>query len=119
MTNIYDYAYSLDGVIRNSDEYQQLKQCYEELEKNETEKKMYDQFRNMQLTLQQKQMKGEKISEEEIQITQKQQELVQQSKVVSNVVIAEQQMGEIINNVNSIITSSLEELYNPSEEKVN
>lgn len=117
MTNIYDYAYDFEKIIRNSDEYQQLKECYDELKKDETGKEMYDKFRDLQMQLQHKQMKGEEISEEEVQSTQKQQELVQQYEVVSNVLAAEQRMGTIINNVNGIITKPLEELYDSPEEQ--
>lgn len=118
MTTIYNNAYDLEKAIRNSDEYQQLKKCYDELNKDETGRKMYDNFRSLQMKLQHKQMKGEEISEEEVQTTQKQQQFVEQNEVVSKLLEAEQRMGSIINDVNGIITKSLEELYDAPEKQV-
>lgn len=117
MANIYDSAYDLEEAIRNSDEYQQLKQCYDELEKDETGKKMFDKFRDLQMSLQEKQMKGEEIGEEEAQSAQKQLELIQQHEGISKLMEAEQQMSTIINDLNGIITKPLEELYGNPEEQ--
>src|SRR5699024_9691670 len=117
MANVYDNAYDLEKAIRNSDEYQKLKQCYDELEQDETGKKMFDNFRDLQLQLQEKQHKGEEISEEEAQSAQQQLELIQQHEGISKLMQAEQQMSTIINDLNGIITKPLEELYGPPEDQ--
>ncbi|MDQ0254201.1 cell fate (sporulation/competence/biofilm development) regulator YlbF (YheA/YmcA/DUF963 family) [Evansella vedderi] len=111
MTNPYDKAQELAGVLRNSEEFTTLKNLHEEVNKDEVAKRMLDNFRNVQLELQQKQMQGEQITEEEIQQAQKQFELVQQHETISKLMEAEQRMSQLITELNQAITAPLEELY--------
>lgn len=115
MANVYDNAYDLEKAIRESDEYQQLKKCYDDLEKDETGKRMFEKFRDLQLNLQQKQMQGEEISEEEAQSAQQQLQVIQQHEGISKLMAAEQRMSTVINDLNGIITKPLEELYGTPE----
>lgn len=117
MPNVYDQAYDLEKAIRNSEEYQELKQSYDDLEKDETGKKMFDNFRNIQLELQQKQMNGQEITEEEAQQAQQQLQLVQQHEGISKLMAAEQRMSTVIQDLNKIITKPLEDLYGTPEEE--
>jgi cell fate (sporulation/competence/biofilm development) regulator YlbF (YheA/YmcA/DUF963 family) len=117
MSNIYDNAYDLEKAIRESDEYQALKNHYDDLEKDETGKKMFENFRDVQLQLQQKQMSGEEITEDEAQQAQQQLQLVQQHEGISKLMEAEQRMSTVIQDLNQIITKPLEELYGTPEEQ--
>ncbi|HET7577943.1 MAG TPA: YlbF family regulator [Bacillales bacterium] len=115
MPNVYDSAYDLEKAIRESDEYQALKKSYQELEQDETGKKMFDNFRELQLGLQEKQMQGQQISQEEAQKAQQQLQLMQQHQGIANLMSAEQRMSNIVNDLNGIITKPLEELYGKSQ----
>lgn len=111
MANVYDNAYDLEKAIRDCGEYQQLKKCYANLEQDETGKKMFANFRNLQIELQKKQMQGEQITREEAQAAQRQLQLIQQHQGISKLMEAEQRMSMVINELNKIITKPLEELY--------
>ena len=111
MANLYDNAYDLEKAIRACDEYQQLKKCYDNLEQDETGKKMFANFRNLQIELQKKQMQGEQITREEAQSAQRQLQMIQQHQGISKLMEAEQRMSMVINDLNKIITKPLEELY--------
>ncbi len=90
---------------------------HEQIEADEIAKKMLDNFRNLQLDLQQKQMQGIQISEEEAQQAQQQFEIVQQHELISKLMEAEQRLSVIIGDVNKIITEPLEEIYgNPDQQ---
>lgn len=115
MANLYDNAYDLEKAIRESDEYQHLKNCYDELEKDETGKKMFENFRNLQMNLQQKQMQGQEVSQEEAQQAQQQMQLMQQHEGISKLMDAEQKMSVVVNDLNGIITKPLEELYSSQQ----
>ncbi|UOQ43525.1 YlbF family regulator [Halobacillus salinarum] len=118
MANIYDNAYDLEKAIRDSDEFQNLKQAYEAVMSDEAAKKMFDDFRQTQMTLQQKQMQGEEISEDEVEQARKVVELVQQHPQISKLMEEEQRLNTVINDVSRIITKPLEELYgNPEEQQ--
>lgn len=115
MANAYDAAYDLEKAIRNSEEYTQLKKLYDDVNNDPSAKQMFDNFRNIQLELQQKQMQGQEISEEEVQQAQKTVELVQQHDKISKLMELEQRMSVMINEVNKIAMKPLEELYGNPE----
>ncbi|WP_240376421.1 YlbF family regulator [Bacillus piscicola] len=116
MSNIYDKAHELSRSLTDSEEFQNLKQLHTNVEEDEVAKRMLDNFRAMQLELQQKQMQGQQPSEEEITKAQKQFEMVQQHETISKLMEEEQRLSTIINDVNNIIMAPLEEIYGVPEE---
>ncbi len=69
--NFYDVAYDLENALRGSEEFTRLKNLYDEVNADESAKRMFENFRDVQLRLQQKQMAGEEITEDEVQQAQK------------------------------------------------
>lgn len=117
MSNVQDSAHVLENALRESKEFIELKETYEEVMNNPEAKELFENFRNVQLELQEKQMQGLDISEDEIQEAQGVVELVQQREDISKLMEAEQTLNETINEVSRIITKPLEELYgNPLSE---
>lgn len=111
--NLYDSAYELEKAIRESNEYKNLKQAYSEVNSDPSAKQMFDNFRNIQMQLQQKQMMGQDISQAEVEQAQKTVALVQQNPKISKLMEAEQRMSMGIAELNKIIMKPLEELYGP------
>ncbi|MDQ1004217.1 cell fate (sporulation/competence/biofilm development) regulator YlbF (YheA/YmcA/DUF963 family) [Neobacillus niacini] len=109
--NLYDAAYALEKAIRQSDEYKQLQQMYHEVNADPAAKNMFDQFRQIQMNLQQKQMMGQEISEQEVQQAQSTVSVVQQNEKIARLMQAEQRMSMIIGELNQLIMKPLEELY--------
>jgi len=117
--NIYDSAYDLEKAIRSSEEFTRLKNAYDAVMADESAKQMFDNFRNTQMALQEKQMQGQDISEEEVEQARKVVELVQQHEDISKLMEEEQRLNVVINDVSRIITKPLEELYGNPEEETN
>jgi cell fate (sporulation/competence/biofilm development) regulator YlbF (YheA/YmcA/DUF963 family) len=117
MSNVYDKAHELKRTLGESDEFKSLKSLHEQIEADEVAKKMLGNFRQLQLDLQQKQMQGVQISEEEATKAQQQFELIQQHELVSKLMEAEQRLSVMIGDVNKIITEPLEEIYGQPEEQ--
>ncbi|MCM3586045.1 YlbF family regulator [Mesobacillus maritimus] len=113
--NIYDSAYEMEKAIRSSQEYTNLKKLYDEVNNDPSAKTMFDNFRNIQMQLQQKQMMGEDITQEEVEQAQKTVALVQQHDKISQLMQAEQQMSVVITEINKIIMKPLEALYGAPE----
>ncbi len=109
--NLYDTAYALETAIRQSNEYIQLKQAYNEVNSDPAAKQMFDQFRQIQMNLTQKQMMGQDISEQEIQQAQGTAAMVQQNPKIAHLMQEEQRMSMIIGELNQVIMKPLEELY--------
>ncbi|WP_075981544.1 YlbF family regulator [Bacillus massilinigeriensis] len=112
--NLHDSAYELENAIRNSQEYINLKNAYQEVNADETARRMFENFRNIQMQLQEKQMMGQNITQEEVDHAQKTVALVQQNPKISRLMEAEQRMSMVIGELNQIIMRPLEELYGPN-----
>src|SRR5690554_4636705 len=115
MINPYDKAHELASVLKESEEFTTLKTLFNEVNNDEVAKRMLDNFRNVQLELQQKQMDGVQITEEEVTQAQQQFELVQQHEGIAKLMEAEQRMSQLIQDLNRAITQPLEELYGTQE----
>ncbi|MGR3185565.1 YlbF family regulator [Bacillus subtilis] len=113
--NFYDVAYDLENALRGSEEFTRLKNLYDEVNADESAKRMFESFRDVQLRLQQKQMAGEEITQEEVTQAQKTVALVQQHEKISQLMEAEQRMSMLIGELNKIIMKPLEELYGSVE----
>jgi cell fate (sporulation/competence/biofilm development) regulator YlbF (YheA/YmcA/DUF963 family) len=109
--NLYDVAYNLEKALRESDDFKELKRLYEEVNADESASKMFESFRNIQLNLQQKQMSGEEITQEEIEQAQKSVQLVQQHEKIAQLMAAEQRLSMVVTELNKIIMKPLEEMY--------
>ncbi|GAK10301.1 MULTISPECIES: YlbF family regulator [Geomicrobium] len=116
MSNLQDTAQQLANAIAESDEFKELERLHKEVESDEVASRMLTNFREIQLTLQEKQMQGEQPSEEEIMQAQKQFELVQQHETISKLMEQEQKMSQVIGEVNQLITQPLERLYGAPEQ---
>ena len=109
--NLHDAGYELEKAIRQSDEYTNLKKMYDVVTGQPSAKAMFENFRNIQMQLQQKQMSGIEITQEEVEQAQKTVALVQQHESISKLMEAEQRMSMVIAELNQIIMKPLEELY--------
>jgi cell fate (sporulation/competence/biofilm development) regulator YlbF (YheA/YmcA/DUF963 family) len=114
-TNLYDVAYELEKAVRNSNEFQELKKLYDEVNADEAAKRLFTSFRDMQLQLQQKQMSGMEITQAEVDQAQQQVALVQQHETIARLMDTEQRMSVLIGELNQIIMKPLEELYGPMD----
>lgn len=111
MSKVNESAHVLEGAIRESEEFIELKSAYNTVMDHPESKELFEKFRNIQLDLQEKQIQGLEITEEEVQEAQKIVELVQQHEDISKLMDAEQVLNGVINEVSRIITTPLEELY--------
>ncbi|WP_156288787.1 YlbF family regulator [Oceanobacillus salinisoli] len=111
MANIHDTAYDLENAIRESEEFNHLKTAYEAVMNNPQAKEMFESFRDTQMQLQEKQMQGLDITEEEVEKARAVVEQVQQHSDISKLMEEEQRLNLLINDISRIITKPLEELY--------
>lgn len=115
MPNMYDIAHELSRALKESNEFKNLKALYEQVEQDPSAKRMLDNFQEMQFGLQQKQMQGQEITQEEAEKAQQLFELVQQHETIMKLMEAEQHLSVAINDINRIFTEPLQELYNQPE----
>ena len=111
MTNVYDQANALESALRQSDEFLQMQELYKKVNEDETSKKLFDEFRELQMTLQQKQMQGEELLEEDIQKAQSSAQEIENDENIKGLMEAEQKMSPLIQDLNRVIMKPIEELY--------
>ncbi|UAC48958.1 YlbF family regulator [Bacillus aquiflavi] len=109
--NLYDAAYNLEKAIRHSEELERLRKLYAKVNSDDSTRRMFENFRNSQMRLQEKQMAGQEITEAEVQQIQNTIEVIRHNKSISQLIEAEQRMSLIITELNKIIMKPLEELY--------
>lgn len=109
--NLYDHANQLEQALRESDEYQAIQNAYAKVKENQESKDLFDEFRETQLSFQQKQMQGEEIGEEELQKAQEQAQKIENDSNISELMAAEQKMSQVFQEINQIIVKPLDEIY--------
>lgn len=109
--NIYDAANQLESDLRKTDEFKSLEKAFEDLQKDEEASKLFDEFRQIQQTIQQKQMMGQEITEEDAKEAQELSDKVGENETLAALIEAEQKVGQIIEEINQIVVKPLQELY--------
>ena len=115
--NIYDAANQLERDLRKTDQYKKLEEAFETLQKDDEAKALFDQFRLTQQTLQQKHMTGQEIGEDEAKQAQELSQKVGNNDVLSELIQAEQELGQMIEEINQIALKPIQELYQANQPK--
>lgn len=110
-TNMYDAAYALQKAITENPDFQALKASYATVQADPQAKVLFEQFRNVQLELQQKMMQGQQITEEDNAKAQQIVMQVQQNQKIAQLMQAEQRVNVFIGDLNKIVLKPLEDLY--------
>ncbi|WP_428909399.1 YlbF family regulator [Niallia sp. Krafla_26] len=108
---VNESAVALGNAIQNTTEFQDLKKLYSEVQADDATKGLFERFRNMQLDMQQKQMAGQEITQEEIGAAQIIVSDVQQNELISKLMQAEEKLNNVILQINQIVLKPLEDLY--------
>ncbi len=112
-------AHDLEQAIRESNEFKELEAAFAAVMQDDIARTMFEDFRNTQMTLQEKQMMGEEITQEEVQEAQQIVERVQQHEGISTLMEKEESMNQAVTEISRIITKPLEELYGAQEAENN
>lgn len=111
MGNIYDTANQLEKDIRELPMFLELKTAVEAMKADEEAARLFKEFQETQMTLQQKQMQGEEITEEDATNMQLVVEKIQTSDLIMTLMDKEQALSTYINDLNTIIMKPIQELY--------
>ncbi|MCQ9209654.1 YlbF family regulator [Granulicatella seriolae] len=111
--NIYDTANQLERELREMEQFNKVKNAFEAIEADETAKALFDEFRDVNVALQEKQYSGQEITEEEIQKAQEVGQKASEHELIQQLMQAEQQLNLVMQDINRIITLPLQELYAP------
>jgi cell fate (sporulation/competence/biofilm development) regulator YlbF (YheA/YmcA/DUF963 family) len=108
--NLYDKAHELARAIRNSQEFQELKQAKEKVDQDPDAKRMLEDFRKRQWDLEAKMMTGNQPTQEERDALQKLHDVIQMHQAIRNYLQAEYRFSVIVGDVQKIIGESIREI---------
>ncbi|MER2263398.1 MAG: YlbF family regulator [Psychrobacillus sp.] len=111
MINIYDDINKLEASLRQTDEFANVKAAIESVKADPEALALFQSFRKIQLSLQEKQMKGEEISGEEIEYAQKTAQLAQTNEKIFHMLQAEMSLSQMIEEINRVLLKPVQDLY--------
>ena len=111
MINIYDDINKLETSLRQTDEFANVKAAVESVKSDQEALALFQSFRKIQLALQEKQMKGEEISGEEIEYAQKTAQLAQTNEKIFHMLQSEMALSQMIEEINRVLLKPVQELY--------
>lgn len=110
LTNIFDEVNRLDEAFRNTEEFLTLKQAIEIVRQDDEARKLFTNFRDVQVKLQQKQAAGELQEEDVIYAQQIAQQAQQNGKIIA-MLEAEMALSKIIEELNRKLITPIQEMY--------
>lgn len=109
--NIYDDINRLETTFRKTTEYAAVEKAVAEVKADAQALALFKSFRDLQMTLQQKQMQGEEISGEELEYAQKTAQLAQSNPKIEQMLQAEMALSGLIEEVNRVLMKPVQSLY--------
>ncbi|MBD7945539.1 MULTISPECIES: YlbF family regulator [Psychrobacillus] len=111
MINIYDDINKLEASLRQTDQFANVKDAIESVKADPEALALFQSFRKIQLSLQEKQMQGEEISGEEIEYAQKTAQLAQTNEKIFHMLQAEMALSQMIEEINRVLLKPVQEMY--------
>lgn len=106
-----------EKFFRESNEYKNLQRVSMELNKDPQAKQVLNRINYLNSQLQQKQMMGQEIREQEVAALQNLEAAAQQNEKIRRLMEADYQVNMLMMEMNKIISKPLEELYGQLVEK--
>lgn len=111
LSNIYNDMNKLEASLRETKEFLTLKEAVEAVRNDDEARKLFTNFRDIQLKLQQKQIAGEELLEDEYNYVQKAAQLAQQNVKILAMLEAEMAVSNVIEEANRIFVKPIQSLY--------
>ena len=111
MSNPYDKAHELATIIENEPSYLKVKEFSLKVMEKPDQVEKIDQFRREQMEVQRKQMLGMPLEPNELEKVNEVYEELMKDQEVKELLEAEQQLSQLFNDLNRILTGPLEKIY--------
>lgn len=111
VVNIYDTANDMSRQLVETQEYQALKKALDELKADTEALDSFKKFQQMQANAQQKQMKGQQPTEDEIKAIQTLAKEISGKQPIQTLMNQERQIDQMLQQLNKTITSPIQDLY--------
>lgn len=109
--SIYNEIAKLEPFFRDTKEFKDLELTVAEVKKDEEARTLFTNFRDIQKKLQQKQVAGEELVEDEYVYLQKTAQLAQENPKILAMLEAEMAMSTILEEANRMLVEPIQSLY--------
>lgn len=114
MSKLEEKSLEVQNELRKSEEFTAFEESFKAMLDDEEARKLYEGFRDFQISLNEKQSQGIEVTEAEIEESRQQFELLKENEIVNNFMANEHQLNQLIQEVSTVIMKPLEEAYENS-----
>ncbi|MGR3742005.1 YlbF family regulator [Companilactobacillus sp. DQM5] len=111
MINIYDTANQMATDLDQVEQVKHLKDVFAKLKADEGAYEIFDKVQNLQYELQQKQMSGQEITQENIDEMKSYTDKFNDFPIINELMESEKKVNDLINELNQIITKPIADIY--------
>ena len=108
MQNVYDLAHELARSLKETDQYKDMKKFRDQVNANESLKKMVDDFSALSVQVQSALMTGQQPDEELMQKLTATQAIVMQDPTCASLLSSEMAFSTIIADISKILTEAID-----------
>ena len=116
-TNLFEAANHLETVFRESNEYKSLQRLCTEVSQDPQATQIFNKMNYINAQLQQKQMTGQEIRQQEVEALQKMESIAQQNDKIKRLMEADYRVNMLLMELSKVISKPLEELYSKFQSK--
>lgn len=109
--NLFEAAHYLEKIFRASNEYQRFQTLCNELNTDPQVMQILNQMNKLNYQLQQKQMMGQEIRQQEVETLKNMEAVAQQHVKIKQFLEADYHINMLLMELNKIISKPLEDLY--------
>ncbi|CAJ1227245.1 YlbF family regulator [Levilactobacillus zymae] len=109
--NLKDLGASVAQALQATPEYQALQTAFTTMKADADTYKLFQDFQNLQMSLQQKQMSGQQLSDDELKQAQELATQVGAKPAIKDLMAKEKDVNQILNDLNSTITKPIQNIY--------
>lgn len=109
--NIYDDVNRLEATLRQTEEFKNVQVAAEALKADAEALNIFKSLLEAQMAMYEKQMRGEEISEDELQEAEKIRQLAEANEKVMNMGNAEKTLTSLMEEINAVLRKPFQELY--------
>ncbi|ANZ62219.1 hypothetical protein AYR62_07255 [Secundilactobacillus paracollinoides] len=111
MADINETATTLKEQLKTSDEFKKLADAYDKMKAEQATFDLFKNFQEIQLNIQQKQIQGQQLTEEEMTHAREVADKVGQADAIKVLMDAEKGVNDLLSKLNDEITKPIQDLY--------
>ncbi|MFD1484135.1 YlbF family regulator [Lacticaseibacillus baoqingensis] len=111
MANVYDTASQMAKDLQESQQFKEMKHAFDMLKLDAVAYALFQQFQDKQMTLQQKQMNGQEVTNDEITDLQTLGEKMQNMQPITDLMVKEQALSQMMDELNRTISQPIVDIY--------